>query len=278
MSQTSSHNTSEIQNHTVPDSPAFVMRRLLGTIMQRFANARDPEFVKKDTQGYDLVEDSIDYVDVTDDDPAPKKVYLGTPKSESLTQAEILAAIESGIDPFASDVNGEPDRQFLHPPFTDLLVGARIADWITSTGQFESLVADDAFYVVVEADEQFRNVYEASLEAVCMLSAQLFLAQRDDFDGFEICVKDCDWQRLQSSRKSTLKEPGWRYKRYGFEKSVRAALVENVPVVAVVKTSNDIPEDLRVFQPVELELPALSREMLVEILRVTHTSTGHLAE
>lgn len=225
----------------------------------------DPEF------------DDIDVEDIPDPDTPTLDALEGSlnapydakPTALHMLQDEIEAAIAAGQDPWAEAAN-TGGSSFLHqPPIANMLVAARFAALLSNATLLLDITAPRAFSMITIADRSERKAAWKNLSNVLQRLADLSADSDDTWRDFKTPVLAVEPHHNKGRSAS---------QREDFEDAVEAAVKNGHKLLALTADANSMSPLVRAMCGQVLNWPALTGQMIIEILRVTHTATGNLSE
>lgn len=223
--------------------------------------------------------DDID-IDEADDPTVPdlserqlalNEPYSFRPEASTMTPHEITAVITAGRDPLAEAIDPSPDEtKFLtRPPMPTLIVAARFAALIASPELERKITAPRAFSMITIADRSEREVAWKTLDNVLRRLADLCDGSNDTWRDFDTPVLAAEPNQSKNRDAS---------QRNDFEDAVEVSVKNGHKVLALTPDAHTLSPLMRAMCGRVLDRPALSGQMIIEILRVTHTATGELSE
>lgn len=197
------------------------------------------------------------------------KPYSSSPAASSMSAREIADSIAHGIDPYATSPDKSATPFLNQPPIASMIIAAQFAALFTSEGVLSEVTAARAFSVIAIPDATSRQTFYDHIDNV--------LSRLRDLSG----KNDTKWRQFQTLLYLVAKHPDG--KNYSSDEAKYAAKIEasvrdGDKVLALVPDDTSFDKTTRAMCGRVLKLPALSGEMIVEILRTTHSMTGQVAE
>lgn len=221
--------------------------------------------------------DDIDVEDVPDPDtPTLEELertlnapYNAKPAASSMPQHEIEAAIAAGQDPWAEAANSDGISFLERPLIASMLVAARFAAQLSDADVLSEVTAPRSFSTVTIPDRDIRKAAWKDIDNVLRRLADLCDETDDTWRDFKTPVLAVEPNQNKGRSAS---------QREDFEDAVEAAVKNGHKVLALTPDAHSMSPVTRAMCGRVLHWPALSGQMIVEILRVTHTTTGELSE
>ncbi|QFT61950.1 AAA family ATPase [Roseivivax sp. THAF30] len=193
--------------------------------------------------------------------------YRGVPEASAMTGEEIATRIASGEDPFATDLHGRPHRRMSSPPLREMSMALRLLALTPTQDAFERFTAPGVVTTLVIPQRRDRELGWRAL-------SELLHAMRKSSASCGILMS---WPETPVFG-GEASERNQARKTAEFREAVELAVSKGAAVWALASHADDMPEIGRLLSQATWHLPSLTREMIVEILRVTHSVTGELAE
>ena len=228
----------------------------------------------------DLEFDDINVEDMPEPEPtkndalnrALNGAYEATPAALAMTQHEIETTIAAGRDPWAAASNetktSSNESSLPQPPVSSMIVAARLAAVFSDATTLSDVTAPRAFSLITIPDRSERKAAWKNLNNVLRRLADLSDASDDTWRNFDTPV--CAEERNQTKGRSSSQ-------RNDYEDAVEAAVKTGHKVLALAPDANSMSPVSRAMCERVLAWPPLSGQMIIEILRVTHTATGDLS-
>ncbi len=195
--------------------------------------------------------------------------YEAKPAALSMSQHEIEAAIAADRDPWAEATNSD-GISFLHqPPIAKMLVATRFAAMLSEASVMSGVTAPRSFTLITIADRSERKAVWKNLGNVLQRLADISADSDDTWRDFKTPVLAAEPNQTKGRDTS---------QREDFEDAVEAAVKNGHKVLALTPDAASMSPVTRAMCGRVLNWPALSGQMILEILRVTHTATGELSE
>jgi cell division protease FtsH len=225
----------------------------------------------------DLEFDDIDVENVADPDTPTREEleralnapYEAKPAALSMPQNEIEATIAAGQDPWAMATDTDVSS-FLHqPPIAKMLVAARFAALLSNASLLSDVTTPRAFSMITIPDRPERKAAWKNLGNVLQRLADNCGDNDDTWRDFKTPVLAAEPPHKKGRSAS---------QREDFEDAVEAAVKNGHKVLALTPDARAMSPVMRAMCGQVLNWPALSGQMIIEILRITHTATGKLSE
>ncbi len=195
--------------------------------------------------------------------------YEAMPAASSMPQHEIEAAIATGQDPWAETTNFDVSS-FLHqPPIASMLTAARFAALLSNATLLLDITAPRAFSMITIPERTERKAAWKSLCNVLQRLADISADSDDTWRDFKTPVLAVEPNQTKGRSAS---------QREDFEEAVEATVSNGHKLLALTPDATSMSPVTRAMCGRVLNWPTLSGQMIVEILRVTHTATGELSE
>lgn len=196
--------------------------------------------------------------------------YSSTPAASAMTPSEIKAAIAADRDPFAEAIDASPDTgQFLpRPPVPALIMAARFAALLTSSDIVKEMTAPRAFTMLTIPNDDDREAAWKDIDNVLRRSADLCDISDDTWRGF---ATPCLHRTGLGTRRFNTTEQA------EFDASISTAVSKGCKLIVLAEGTQSMSPTTRASCERTFDLPSLSGQMIIEILRVTHTRTGELS-
>ncbi len=221
--------------------------------------------------------DDIDVEDVADPDTptleelerALNAPYNAKPAASSMLQHEIEAAIETGQDPWAEGASCDLTSFLEQPPIAKMLVATRFAAMLSEASVMSGVTAPRSFTLITIPDRTERKAVWKNLANVLQRLADLSVDSDDTWRDFKTPVLSAEPNQTKGRDTS---------QSYDFEDAAEAAVKDGHKVLALTPDAASMSPVTRAMCGRVLNWPPLTGQMLIEILRVTHTATGELSE
>lgn len=195
--------------------------------------------------------------------------YRGVPLANSLSAEDATNYLARGDDPWAEDMHGRPHRRMSQPPLHELQAAVRILALVTTSEDLALIGTPGTVTTVIIPLSHEREVIGRAMTDLMPILAKVSRARGMDWTQAETPVYGSDRSRLKSDEARNAAR---------FSETVEAAIARGAPVLALASHHRDMPDVGRVLCEKTLPLPPLTRQMVVEMLRVTHSVTGEIAE
>ncbi|WP_299146686.1 ATP-binding protein [uncultured Tateyamaria sp.] len=186
-----------------------------------------------------------------------------------MSQAEIAEWLQAREDPWAAEADTFDNGQLYRPHIRFLTSAARFAALLNSPEDIERINRRrSCTHLIVPIADQISTV------ATAMDFVLEWLEDQEEPVGstwrnFHITTDHTPSAKSRLSSRELQKD---------YSESMAAAVREGRKIIAVTAFGGSLPGVARAVCEQALVLPPLSRELCIEILRVTHTKTGQLAE
>ncbi|MBT8155150.1 AAA family ATPase [Epibacterium ulvae] len=195
--------------------------------------------------------------------------YDAKPTALHMPQDEIEAAIAAGQDPWAEAAN-TGGSSFLHqPPIANMLVAARFAALLSDAGLLSDVTTPRAFSMITIPDRAERKAAWKDIDNVLRRLADQCVDSDDTWRDFKTPVLAAEPNHTKGRTAS---------QREDFEDAVEAAVRNGHKLLALTPDANSMSPLMRAMCGRVLNWPPLTGQMIIEMLRVTHTATGKLSE
>lgn len=225
----------------------------------------------------DLEFDDIDVEDVADPNTptldelerALNEPYAARPAALSMTQNEIAAAISADQDPWAEATNSDRIASLREPPIASMLTAARFAALLSNATLLHDITAPRSFSMITIADRSERKTAWKDLGNVLQRLADQCSDNDDTWRDFKTPVLAAEPNQTKGRDAS---------QRNDFEDAVEAAVKSGHKVLALTPDAHSMSPLMRAMCGRVLNWPPLTGQMIIEILRATHTATGELSD
>ena len=196
--------------------------------------------------------------------------YSFTPAASAMTPSEIKAAIAADRDPFSEAIDTSPDTgQFLpRPPVPALIMAARFAALLMSADIVKDMTAPRAFTMLTIPGDDEREAAWKDIDNVLRRMAALCDKSDDPWRGFATPCLHGTGRGTRRFNKSEQAE---------FDASISTAVSKGCKLIVLAEGAQSMSPTTRAMCERTFDLPSLSAQMIIEILRVTHTNTGELS-
>ena len=211
----------------------------------------------------------------SDDAPANEAAdaaipVTGTTRADTLTAPQIADLVAIGDDPFAQLPNEDLDAQphGLHSPSRDMFITTRFGTLFTDPDREDAILGNRALTLLRVDDAYTRERLWRLLPTLLNHLSATSLLDVDPHDAFEICMLEtgADTASLQKRCART------------FADEIDDAIAGGKTIVALADHLDHLSAAGQTVCGLQTTLPDLSAAMVVEILRITHSATGQLAE
>ena len=197
--------------------------------------------------------------------------YSFTPTASAMTPDEVATALEAGRNPLAEAICPSSDKTTFLPqlPLPTLIVAARFAALLASPELERKLTSPRAFSLIAIPDKSDREVTWKNLDNVLRRLADLCADGDKTWRGFDTPVLAAETNQTKGRNAS---------QRNDFEDTLEVSVKNGHKVLALTPDAHAMSPLMRTMCGQMLNWPALSGQMIMEILRATHTATGELSE
>ncbi|MBO9429539.1 AAA family ATPase [Sulfitobacter sp. R18_1] len=195
-------------------------------------------------------------------------LYSATPAASGMTDSEVAEAIGEGFDPWAEEIDTHRTSPLPQPPVASLLYAARFAALLQSDRDIEVFTTPRSFTQLAVASPQDLKVVRREIERILEWLSDLENHLDSRWRGFEIVVQQ---EALTGSKSETDK------REEHFENAIASAVCKGMKVIVLTQGLASLPPVGRAMCQNTLQLPPLSPEISIEVLRVTHSATGEVA-
>ncbi len=225
----------------------------------------------------DLEFDDIDVEDTPEPDTptldelerALNAPYAAKPAASSMPQDAIDAAIAADRDPWAEGASCDLTSFLKQPPIAKMLVAVRFAALLPNADLLSDVTAPRSFSMITIPDRPERKAAWKNLGNVLQRLADISADSDDTWRDFKTSVLAAEPNQTKGRDTS---------QRYDFEDAVEAAVKNGHKVIALMPDATSMSPLMLAMCGKVLTWPPLTGQMIVEILRVTHTATGKLSE
>ncbi|MFT7107700.1 MAG: hypothetical protein ACJAVT_002227, partial [Yoonia sp.] len=198
--------------------------------------------------------------------------YASVPAASAMTPGEIKIAIDKGRDPFAEAIDAKPGKHnFLaRPPVPTMIMATRFAALLRSAGAQSEITAPRAFTMLTIADNQEREAVWKDIDNVLRRLADLCDEADHTWRGFATPCLHATPDNKHRSR--SLSDHA------AFDASIAIAVRKGYKLIVLAPDTTSKSDVTRALCQRTVQLPPLTGQMLIEILRATHTATGELSE
>jgi cell division protease FtsH len=194
--------------------------------------------------------------------------YSATPAASGMTDSGFAEAIAEGFDPWAEEIDTHRTSPLPQPPVASLLYAARFAALLQSDKNIEVLTKARSFTQLAVASAQDLKAVRREIERILEWLSDLENHLDSRWRGFEIVVQQ---KALTGSKSETDK------REEHFENAIASAVRKGKKVIVLTQGLASLPPVGRAMCQNALQLPPLSAEIWIEVLRVTHSTTGEVA-
>ncbi|ETX28452.1 AAA family ATPase [Roseivivax isoporae] len=195
--------------------------------------------------------------------------YRGVPAASTMTEAEIAACIAAGRDPWAEDLHGRPHKRMISAPLAGMSMALRILAQMPTEDDLRRVGKSGALTAISMPSRAERTYLHQEahdlLTAVSRAAKVRGIAWENP--AIRIHGADTDGVRRDHARERTE-----------FESALNRSIARGKPICAVVGFPHDLPGNGYAVADRVFPMPTLSAEMVLELLRATHSVTGEIAE
>ncbi|WP_298856965.1 AAA family ATPase [uncultured Sulfitobacter sp.] len=249
-------------------TPSFsisIMRMVLQLIYADAASYRKP-LVRFETDNHPIDNDDelMDFPDMDKCTP-PVTATSGT-AADGLNRAEIAERHAAGHDPFATGSDGSVHHFLRHLPIDRMICAARFAAIFDNSDKATSWMAARAITLLTLPDDQERAVFSDKFPDILEKVANALRCHNIHWDGIAIAALP-DVQTSSSTRT-----------RAEFKAKIDSMIAKGESIIVVATHLDDLPVSAKVLCNSVITLPMLTGEMLIKLLRQTHSVTGQVSE
>lgn len=231
----------------------ILQRRLLRLLAQRYS-LHAPQ--------------KMDEVRMPDLRTAMTNAALGVPLVSELSPAEISDYLSRDEDPYAMDLHGRTWQKVRARETQRLISAARLAALVTSDEVADAMVASGALTILRVPDRDAHT-------HLCQDAEKLIdLIARADPDRASL------WQDVEVACKipEILSTSGQERSQLQFEERLDAAIAKGCALLVIATSDQRLTPSAQALSGHTMALPPVDRSMVIEIMRVTHSATGQVAE
>jgi cell division protease FtsH len=195
-------------------------------------------------------------------------LYSAEPAASGMTDSEVAEAIEEGFDPRAEEIDTHRTSPLPQPPVASLLYAARFAALLQSDRDIEVFTTPRSFTQLAVASSQDLKAVRREIERILEWLSDLDHHLDSRWRGFEIVVQQ---EALTGSNSETDK------REEHFENAIASAVRKGMKVIILSQCAASLPPVGRAMCQNTVQLPPLSAKTWIEVLRVTHSTTGEVA-
>lgn len=212
--------------------------------------------------------------DVEDDFPLMAQCQISTPSvvqtlAGRLTPEEISKLLEENIDPFSDAHDGSTIPPYTRLPFSTLIAAVRFADLLTDPERIITLVKPLSFTLLKTLRSEDRALFGDELQDIL------------DHLRNVSPVEENGWGRIKTAALTTPNNSNTKVERQlaEFHDQITEWIAEGRSIIALAPSIDCLPAAAHVIcAQSSFSIPLLTRDMVVEILRQTHSLTGQLSE
>jgi hypothetical protein len=260
------------RHSTVRDSatPAFTLELTQNVLRRVYAEnhrrANSPVRFAQSKHPFDDDTDAdlMDFPDTPVD--VPTLPSYNTTAADNLGPEEIVELQARGIDPYATAANGTTRHQQAKLPLTHLIFAARFAGIFNTPEMARSLASPQAITLLSIPDDAERELFFEMFPDILEQTAQALDAAGIHLHGIAVA----EFPNVQAASSSRG--------RKDFNNKVDRLIAEGKSVIVVARTRDDLPPSGKLLCTRTVALPPVIGDMVVEILRQTHSVTEKLSE
>ncbi|MEP4929482.1 MAG: AAA family ATPase [Hyphomicrobiales bacterium] len=254
--------------HTAFTSPSFSLaltRRVLDQIYDDFTHSRRHPL--SDGHGFDdiAVDDALMTFPDNTECPAPVDDVIST-AAEQLSSAIIANDQTDGIDPFAIDDEGisrMPSRQM---PLSEMIFAARFTALLQCPEKVAAMAKPQAVTMLCLPSSDEREVFKDLFPDIFAQTAKALMAGGIDLRAVAIAPFPYVTKRPSTDPK------------IAFGAIIEQMIAKGESVIAIAPAVSDLPPSGRTLFNASHFLPPIDANMVIEILRQTHSATGQLSD
>lgn len=198
--------------------------------------------------------------------------YSATPAASLMSSAEIAEALSEGHDPWAEEAETFRNGRVLQPPIRIMAIAARFVALFQTAALIDEMTSRRAMTrIEVGSAEDRKALYTELARILPWLSELSELSEPlEDTWGF---IDVTAWGEHEADSKTRAEQ-----RRTDYEKTVASAVREGRKVICLVPAGAPMSAVERAVSERTVQLPPLTVNICIELLRATHTATGELAE
>jgi cell division protease FtsH len=212
----------------------------------------------------DTDDDLMDFPDMPED--VPTLLSYQTTAADNLGPEEIARVQASGTDPYATAADGTTRFKQAKLPLTRLIFAARFAAIFNTPEMARSLVSQQAVTLLSIPDDAEREHFSDMFPDILEQTAQVLDEVGIHLHGIAVA----EFPNVQAASSSRG--------RKDYNDKVDRLIAEGKSVIVVARTRDDLPPSGKLLCTRTVTLPRITGDMVIEILRQTHSVTGKLSE
>ena len=211
-----------------------------------------------------------------DDRPEPRLVDRlraaagGRPLAADMTEAEVVAEIDAGGDPWAEGGAGGP-APLAEAPLPELIAAVALARVCPDRAAIDALLAPGAVTLARLSGRESRGALRAALADPLALLARVGGMAGIGAERLQVMALDAPAPRAAGST-------GTGGTGDADARKLDRAIAEGLPVLVVAADRDALTASARAVVSRDVAWPAVDGSGVVEMLRATHSGTGDLAE
>lgn len=183
-----------------------------------------------------------------------------TPRAEAMSSEDIRRALDNGRDPWAEGIDGGPAKRLDNAPVRKLIVAAQICGLFQKMG---TRLAEPGVVSVILIEDPADGLVIA--EDIKSVLPTLSMLTKHAWETISVTVLI-----EEAPQNSGLA-------KFDFER-IRCAISRGESVWILATTADAVPMMARALQPVDMDWPGISGDMVRSILRHTHSATNQIAD
>ena len=199
------------------------------------------------------------------EEPIPQyfaQIDYTVPMAQDMSASEIATAISDGIDPYAQPKAASLPRTTDTTLLFDLLCAVQLVAALDTADPNVSLFESGVTLITIP-DNTLRIEVNSALKHVLPFYCMARGIQSDDLHVIK-------YEASSQPSKSAGVDM--------FRKKLDVALSENPSVLAIASSTSDLSEAGQMLLNCDVAWPQLSQSILMDLLRVTHSTTGQVAD
>jgi len=195
---------------------------------------------------------------------------LGVPSASDMDDVEIAEAIARSVDPWSLDLYGAERPQPTGLPVETLLTAMEFGTMIANEMDARALFAPGAMTVFVVSDAQQRTrIVDSGADFIGAMRRMPFCKDAG-LAGISFIASQPTTNRNINQKPAALRQV--------FHKDIEKALAAGDAVIVVCDGLEALSDLARAVPFTTYAWPALTSEMIVALLKQTHSSTGQIAQ
>jgi cell division protease FtsH len=199
-----------------------------------------------------------------------KRPVIGIPLASDMSEAEASEAIAKGVDPWSLDLNGTERPQPVSLPVQTLLTVTEFAAMFATDADTGPLFAPGEMTIfVVDDPRQRARVIDTSADLIGVLR------QMPHYKDAELGVISLITSQPTTNRNFRTKPAE---QRQAFHKEVDKALADGDAVIVICDRLDALSDIAQAVSFTTYEWPQFTSDMLLGLLKQTHSATGQIAK